>query len=77
MRTSIFGLELHIVYVQPVLGLKSSLDLNLLHRVYTVNKNQCNENVEELINEYDHQLLKGMVCLPGKYDIKFTLMYHQ
>ena len=66
-----FGLELQIVDddVQPVLGLKSSLDLNLLHRVYTVNKNQGTESVKELINEYDH-LFKGMGCLPGKYDIK-------
>ncbi|XP_052711017.1 uncharacterized protein K02A2.6-like [Crassostrea angulata] len=55
--------------VQPILGLKSSLDMNLVNRVYTVNRLQCTESVEGLFNEYDH-LFHGIGCLSGKYDIK-------
>lgn len=66
-----FLMEIQIVddNVQPILGLKSSLDMNLVNRVYTVNRNQSTESVEGLLNEYDH-LFHGIGCLPGKYDIK-------
>lgn len=43
--------------------------MNLVNRVYTVNRSQSTESVEELLNEYDH-LFHGIGCLPGKYDIK-------
>lgn len=64
-------MEIQIVddNVQPILGLKSSLDMNSVNRVYTVNRNQSTESVEGLLNEYDH-LFHGIGCLPGKYDIK-------
>ncbi|XP_062589079.1 uncharacterized protein LOC134250729 [Saccostrea cucullata] len=61
-----FLLEIQIVDddVQPVLGLKSSIDLKLKNRVHTVKKNQSTKSAEGLLKEYDH-LFHGIGCLPG------------
>ena len=65
-----FPLEIQIVDqdVQPVLGLKSSIDLNLVNRVYTVN-NQSTESAEGMLDKHDH-LFHGIGSLPAMYDIK-------
>ena len=65
-----YPLDIQIVDqdVQPVLGLKSSIDLNLVNRVYTVN-NQSTESAEGMLDKPDN-LFHGIGCLPAKYDIK-------
>ena len=50
---------------QPVLGLQTCLDLQLIKRMYTVNT----EDPNHLLNEYK-DVFEGLGCLPGDYNIQ-------
>ena len=50
---------------QPVLGLQTCLDLQLIKRMYTVNT----EDPNQLLNEYK-DVFEGLGCLPGDYNIQ-------
>lgn len=50
---------------QPVLGLQTCLDLQLIKRMYTVNT----EDPKQLLAEYS-DVFEGLGCLPGEYNIQ-------
>ena len=50
---------------QPVLGLQSCLELQLIKRMYTVNT----EDPNQLLHEYS-DVFQGLGCLPGEYNIQ-------
>ena len=50
---------------QPVLGLQTCLELQLIKRMYTVNSDDPNQ----LLNEY-RDVFEGLGCLPGDYNIQ-------
>lgn len=77
-------IDIHVVNanVASVVGLPTSLDMNLIKRVYSVQteQDQSNEstavppsansaNTKELLHKYEH-LFSGIGCLPGEYEIK-------
>ena len=50
---------------QPILGLQTCLDLQLIKRMYTVNPKDPNQ----LLNEYK-DVFEGLGCLHGDYNIQ-------
>ena len=50
---------------EPVLGLQTCLDLQLIKRIYTANT----EDPNQLLNEYS-DVFEGLGCFPGDYNIQ-------